>query len=226
MRLEQPRGWVWADFSGVGETEEDDGDSGDEENEGEEEDGAQTDVPDILRDNADLEIENTQPTQLQAPGRDAMLLDQNNQHQQQQTPIPTTAATPLTTTHPHPAQNTSPTLTRANPRRPLHNLTPTNASPNNAPPRAKKSRTPVLRAHLVQIKILENHQNGKDTHLRGLQIFARDNEGREPVAREVHVGQGGRGKGRLSGGGGGGGEFGGGFRGMSKSAWDVEPSIR
>ncbi|KAH7389777.1 anaphase-promoting complex, subunit 10/DOC domain-containing protein, partial [Pyrenochaeta sp. MPI-SDFR-AT-0127] len=30
---------------------------------------------------------------------------------------------------------------------------------------------PVLRAHLVQIKILENHQNGKDTHLRGLQIF-------------------------------------------------------
>ncbi|KAF2828178.1 galactose-binding like protein, partial [Ophiobolus disseminans] len=30
---------------------------------------------------------------------------------------------------------------------------------------------PVLRAHLVQIKILENHQNGKDTHLRGLQVF-------------------------------------------------------
>jgi anaphase-promoting complex subunit 10 len=35
---------------------------------------------------------------------------------------------------------------------------------------------PVLRAHLVQIKILENHQNGKDTHLRGLQIFARNDE--------------------------------------------------
>ncbi|KAH7044473.1 anaphase-promoting complex, subunit 10-domain-containing protein, partial [Macrophomina phaseolina] len=33
---------------------------------------------------------------------------------------------------------------------------------------------PVLRAMLVQVKILENHQNGKDTHLRGLQIFARD----------------------------------------------------
>ncbi|KAF1831670.1 galactose-binding like protein, partial [Decorospora gaudefroyi] len=33
------------------------------------------------------------------------------------------------------------------------------------------SNMPVLRAHLVQIKILENHQNGKDTHLRGLQIF-------------------------------------------------------
>ena len=41
---------------------------------------------------------------------------------------------------------------------------------------------PVLRAHLVQIKILENHQNGKDTHLRGLQIFARNDEGgRSPV---------------------------------------------
>lgn len=35
-------------------------------------------------------------------------------------------------------------------------------------------KLPVLRAMLVQVKILENHQNGKDTHLRGLQIFARD----------------------------------------------------
>ncbi|KAI9838125.1 MAG: hypothetical protein M1819_006281 [Sarea resinae] len=32
----------------------------------------------------------------------------------------------------------------------------------------------VLRAFLVQVKISENHQNGKDTHVRGLQIFARD----------------------------------------------------
>jgi len=48
---------------------------------------------------------------------------------------------------------------------------------------------PVLRAHLVQIKILENHQNGKDTHLRGLQIFARDNEqgGRKEAAVERGV---------------------------------------
>ncbi|KAF1364423.1 galactose-binding like protein, partial [Lizonia empirigonia] len=44
------------------------------------------------------------------------------------------------------------------------------------------SGMPVLRAHLVQVKILENHQNGKDTHLRGLQIFARNDEsGRSPV---------------------------------------------
>jgi len=33
---------------------------------------------------------------------------------------------------------------------------------------------PVLRAFLVQVRIVENHQNGKDTHLRGLQIFAVD----------------------------------------------------
>lgn len=31
-----------------------------------------------------------------------------------------------------------------------------------------------LRAFLVQVKVVENHQNGKDTHLRGLRIYARD----------------------------------------------------
>lgn len=35
-------------------------------------------------------------------------------------------------------------------------------------------KQPVLRAFLVQVKILENHQNGKDTHLRAVQLFARD----------------------------------------------------
>ena len=30
----------------------------------------------------------------------------------------------------------------------------------------------VLKAFLVQICILANHQNGKDTHLRGVKIFA------------------------------------------------------
>ena len=39
---------------------------------------------------------------------------------------------------------------------------------------AGEKRWPVLRAMLVQVQIRENHQNGKDTHLRGLQIFARD----------------------------------------------------
>lgn len=41
---------------------------------------------------------------------------------------------------------------------------------------------PTLRAHLLQIKILENHQNGKDTHLRGLQVFARNDEDAGAVA--------------------------------------------
>ena len=36
------------------------------------------------------------------------------------------------------------------------------------------SKRPDLRAFLVQVRILENHQNGKDTHLRAVQLFARD----------------------------------------------------
>lgn len=36
------------------------------------------------------------------------------------------------------------------------------------------SKRPVLRAFLVQVRILDNHQNGKDTHLRAVQLFARD----------------------------------------------------
>jgi len=30
----------------------------------------------------------------------------------------------------------------------------------------------VIKAFLVQISVLANHQNGKDTHLRGVKIFA------------------------------------------------------
>jgi len=36
------------------------------------------------------------------------------------------------------------------------------------------SKRPVLRSFLLQVRILENHQNGKDTHLRGVRVFARD----------------------------------------------------
>jgi len=32
----------------------------------------------------------------------------------------------------------------------------------------------VLKAMVVQVRICENHQNGKDTHVRGFQVFARD----------------------------------------------------
>jgi anaphase-promoting complex subunit 10 len=38
----------------------------------------------------------------------------------------------------------------------------------------RQPAAPVLRAFLVQVRILENHQNGKDTHLRAVQLFARD----------------------------------------------------
>lgn len=52
------------------------------------------------------------------------------------------------------------------------------ANSTSSSPRRRRHRRrrhiPVLRAYLLQIKILENHQNGKDTHLRGVQIFARD----------------------------------------------------
>lgn len=48
-------------------------------------------------------------------------------------------------------------------------------------------KMPVLRCMLVQVRICENHQNGKDTHLRGLQIFARDGVRRE---QKVGVGMG------------------------------------
>ncbi|RDW85899.1 hypothetical protein BP5796_04224 [Coleophoma crateriformis] len=32
----------------------------------------------------------------------------------------------------------------------------------------------TLRAFLVQVKVVENHQNGKDTHVRGLKVYAKD----------------------------------------------------
>lgn len=31
-----------------------------------------------------------------------------------------------------------------------------------------------VRARVVQLRVMENHQNGKDTHMRGVQVFARD----------------------------------------------------
>lgn len=34
----------------------------------------------------------------------------------------------------------------------------------------------TLRAFLVQVRIVENYQNGKDTHVRGLKFYSRDGE--------------------------------------------------
>ena len=38
---------------------------------------------------------------------------------------------------------------------------------------------------VVQIRICENHQNGKDTHVRGFQVFARDEAGMKEMRRIV-----------------------------------------
>lgn len=43
----------------------------------------------------------------------------------------------------------------------------------------------VLRCFFLQVRVLENHQNGKDTHIRGIQIFARD-ERVKKVMRRLH----------------------------------------
>lgn len=55
----------------------------------------------------------------------------------------------------------------------------------NNPKEIDWSKRPVLRAFLVQVRILENHQNGKDTHLRAVQILARD-ETQETRKAEVN----------------------------------------
>lgn len=41
----------------------------------------------------------------------------------------------------------------------------------------------VLRAMVVQIRVCENHQNGKDTHVRGVQVFAMDERGPKGVRK-------------------------------------------
>ncbi|OKL64106.1 hypothetical protein UA08_01040 [Talaromyces atroroseus] len=40
----------------------------------------------------------------------------------------------------------------------------------------------VLKAMVVQVRICENHQNGKDTHVRGFQVFAHDDDRRRVAA--------------------------------------------
>lgn len=58
----------------------------------------------------------------------------------------------------------------------------------------------TLRAFIIQVKILENHQNGKDTHIRGFQIYAKNQSVRssfenitisntsvsDPIDRDTH----------------------------------------
>ncbi|KAJ5167302.1 uncharacterized protein N7482_006083 [Penicillium canariense] len=40
----------------------------------------------------------------------------------------------------------------------------------------------VLKAMVVQMRVMENHQNGKDTHVRGFQVFACDDSRRRVAA--------------------------------------------
>lgn len=44
-----------------------------------------------------------------------------------------------------------------------------------------------LRCFLVQIKIVENHQNGKDTHLRGLKLYAKDERTGRMIDKNVTI---------------------------------------
>lgn len=74
-----------------------------------------------------------------------------------------------------------------------------------------------LRAFVVQIRVLENHQNGKDTHVRGVQIFAKDERvgqnkslGGDKVAEAIDDD----------------GEDEGDFEGMTEPDWMGEPEIR
>ncbi|XPS75536.1 hypothetical protein M3J09_007612 [Ascochyta lentis] len=196
MRLESPRGWVWADFSGVGDASDDDSV---EEEDSEDDEAFQHRMLSGLNrprnrrtaEHASSDSENMPlppqrqrvpsnfPTHLETP----QPFDANTtpitapQLPQHRTPHFSPHFSPQT--HPH---NDTPTLPRPTPRPPITSQTP-NAAPAPTATRApRRPKMPVLRAHVVQIKILENHQNGKDTHLRGLQIFARNDEaGRSPV---------------------------------------------
>ena len=192
MRLESPRGWVWADFSGVGDASDDD--SADEDDSEDDEAFQARMLSGINRprnrrteEHASSDSENMPlpPQRQRVPSNFPTHLETPQAFDANVTPITapqlpqhrTPQFTPQFTPQTHPE---TPTLSRPTPRLPFSSL-----SPNTAPPPARtvlRPKMPVLRAHLVQIKILENHQNGKDTHLRGLQIFARNDEGgRSPV---------------------------------------------
>lgn len=234
MRLESPRGWIWADFSGVGDPDSDDEGDDDEDEPSQPQravpgpPGPTPNNPQAMDASSDSENNAPRPSPARALSDDEMHLDPHLH-----TPI-----APFLAPRPNLRHNitTTPTLARPTPRHPFAALSPNAGAQPPSPAHRRRTRQPkmpVLRAHLVQIKILENHQNGKDTHLRGLQIFARNDEelSREPVRgvapmeEGLDVGEGVKGGGkkrergprkveRLE------------LGGASRSAWDAEPSIR
>lgn len=196
MKLESPRGWVWADFSGVGDPDDDDetddsdgdGEGGNDANDVDMQDAVPAAEPpwEAFRDAPPTDdisdYENTAPRATPAATAAATATAATAA-----TPTPNTADTTPRDPHTHPNQTTTPlnlapqttpSLPRPHPRAPFATLSP-HAPPQrtaaSSSPR-KQQKLPTLRCHLVQIKILENHQNGKDTHLRGLQIFAREGD--------------------------------------------------
>ena len=60
-------------------------------------------------------------------------------------------------------------------------------STNHRPAKDQDPDSPgdVLKAMVVQVQICENHQNGKDTHVRGFQVFARDEASMKDVRKTV-----------------------------------------
>lgn len=46
----------------------------------------------------------------------------------------------------------------------------------------------VLKAMVLQVRVCENHQNGKDTHVRGFQVFAHDDDRRRVAATAAAAG--------------------------------------
>ncbi|KAF1927168.1 galactose-binding like protein [Didymella exigua CBS 183.55] len=186
MRLESPRGWQWANFANVGDADSDS-------------DASEPDSEDDAFDAHTLDLNrprNRRASEHRSSDSENMPLPPQRQRVPSNFPnleptfdTPAADAVPappqhrLTFTPQFNPQHQTPVLPRPAPRLPFSSL-----SPNTAPrprQRERRPKMPVLRAHLVQIKILENHQNGKDTHLRGLQIFAKNDEGGEPVKGRV-----------------------------------------
>ncbi|KAJ4291997.1 hypothetical protein N0V90_009896 [Kalmusia sp. IMI 367209] len=228
MRLESPRGWVWADFSGVGDPDDEDEESDVEGGNGRPSLNAagagagpslRGTTQDPMRDDAS-DFENTAPRMPPPTAPTATPSPPMNPRCQTPSSRPSSSS----------SSSSSSRLPSASGRkrlpafRVLSPAIPSPLSPLTHRPCTlhlpRKAKTPVLRCHLVQIKILENHQNGKDTHLRGLQIFARDNE-KDETSRTVHTvrepGAGKKGSDR---------EARREVKGFAKSEWMAEPVIR
>lgn len=73
----------------------------------------------------------------------------------------------------------------------------------------------VLRAMVVQVRVCENHQNGKDTHVRGVQIFARDERVRAKGGKKEEDGEEGKVEGEK-----------GEVEGLEEAEWMGEPELR